>query len=229
MLELNFFITVSKEYLKPLVLEVGMNEINGQRYHVKQNPTNKYGMCYVLIPDQMWMKPYQDTFLITIFRNITLENMDMNRVFLQISSNETYNTINHKMTVLKNRLLEQEFVENGTILDIEYSEENIEFIKDCEEFGYFKCWAEKIAKTKDFNCTKRCVPIIFESLMDLIDEKIPKCTTPAEEYCLIGIESYKKYMLLKSTCLKVSRCFCTHLRPITSNYHSAICLFGKTF
>ena len=85
-------------------------------------------MCYVVIPDQLWMKPYQDTFLITIFRNITLENMDMNQVFLQISSNETYNTINHKMPVLKNRLLEQEFVENGTLLDIEYTEENIQFI-----------------------------------------------------------------------------------------------------
>ena len=120
---------------------------------------------------------------------------------------ETYDTVNHKMTVLKNRLLEQEFVENGTLLDIEYTEENIEFIKDCEEFGYFKCWAEKIAKSKGFNCTKKCVPIIFESLMELTDDKISKCTTTAEEYCLIGKESYKKYMLLKSTCLKVSRCY----------------------
>ena len=107
-------------------------------------------------------------------------------------------------------------MENGTLLDIEYTEENIEFIKDCEEFGYFKCWAEKIAKTKDFNCTQRCVPIIFESLMELIDENIPKCRTTAEEYCLIGKESYKKYMLLKSTCLKVSRCYSNDLEGSAS-------------
>ena len=207
--ELNndFFIAVSKDFSKPIELKVGMNEINGQKCHVKQNPTNKYGMCYVLIPDQMSMKPFQDTLMIMIFSNKTLENMDINQINVKVSSNDSYNTINEKMTGLKNTMLEQEFVGNGTTLRIEYTEESFEFIKDCDEIGFYKCWAKKITETQDFNCTKKCIPTIYESLMDWTDDKIPRCDTTSEENCMIGTESYKIYMQLKSTCLKVSRCF----------------------
>ena len=207
--ELNkdFFIAVSDDFSKPVVLEVGMNEINGKKYNVKQNPTNRYGLCYVLMPDQMQMKPFQDTLMIMIFSNKTLENMDINQINVKVSSNDSYNTINEKMTGLKNTMLEQEFVGNGTTLRIEYTEESFEFIKDCDEIGFYKCWAKKITETQDFNCTKKCIPTIYESLMDWTDDKIPRCDTTSEENCMIGTESYKIYMQLKSTCLKVSRCF----------------------
>ena len=52
---------------QPVDLVVGMNEIKSQKYRVKQNPARNYGMCYVILPDQMWMKPFQDDFLITIY------------------------------------------------------------------------------------------------------------------------------------------------------------------
>ena len=126
-------------------------------------------MCYVLKPDQMLLKPFQDVFLISIIRNITSENMDMRKIFLQTSSNDTYYTLTHKMTGLKNKVLEVDFVENGTYMAIEYTESNIEFIKDCSEVSYFKCWTEKLIKTKAFNCANKCFPIIYESLMDFMD------------------------------------------------------------
>ena len=110
------------------------------------------------------------------------------------------------MPGLKNEMLEQEFVGNGTSLRIEYTEENFEFIKDCDEIGFYKCWAKKIIETQDFNCTKKCIPTIYESLMDWTDGKIPRYDSTNEENCMIGTESYKIYMQLKSTCLKVSRC-----------------------
>ena len=72
------------------------------------------------------------------------------------------------------------------------------------EFGFFKCFAENIAETKDFNCTTTCIPIIYEPLRDWMDQAIPRCETTAEENCMLGLEMYKKYMQLKSTCLKVS-------------------------
>ena len=208
----DFFIAINSDISKnPIVLDTGINEMNGQKYHVKENPTNKNGMCYVVIPDQIWMRPFEDTLLITIFRNITSENKDMNQIIIQVSSNDTYNTVNEKMTSLTNTMLEQEFLSNGTAVQLTYTEENIEFIKECDEFGYFKCWAEKIAQTKSFNCTKKCTPIIFESIMEWTDEANPRCGSTAEENCMIGLEQYKKYMQLKSNCLKVCRCFCIYL------------------
>ena len=81
-------------------------------------------------------------------------------------------------------------------------EESTEFVKDCSETPFFKCWAEQIAKTRVFNCSKICVPLVFHSIMENIDHDIPKCLDNPEEYCMIGLDGYKKYTMLKSTCLK---------------------------
>ena len=43
------------------------------------------------------MKPMSDTWLVTIAKNITLENKDMNKVSIQISANDTFNSMNFKM------------------------------------------------------------------------------------------------------------------------------------
>ena len=98
--------------------------------------------------------------------------------------------------------MEQEFVSNNRYIAINYMEESTEFVKDCSETPFFKCWAEQIAKTRVFNCSKICVPLVFHSIMENIDHDIPKCLDNPEEYCMIGLDGYKKYTMLKSTCLK---------------------------
>ena len=201
----DYFISVGSLLSKPVALEVGMNEIKGQKYQLKQNPARNYGMCYVLFPDQMWMKPFEDNFIITIYRNISSENIDMGKIFLQISSNDTYNTIISEMTGLKNEVQELNFNStSATRVKVKYTESNMEYIKDCSEMGFFKCWAENLAKTNEFNCTNKCIPILYESLTDSMDQGLPKCANTAEEFCMIGREEYKITMKLKSACLKVS-------------------------
>ena len=81
-------------------------------------------------------------------------------------------------------------------------EENTEYIKDCSESSIYKCWAEKIADTKEINCTNRCVPVVLRSIMENIDHNIPECFDNSEDYCRLGVEGYKTYEKLRSTCLK---------------------------
>ena len=71
-------------------------------------------------------------------------------------------------------------------------------------FQYSIELAEKFETTEKFNCTKKCVPLMYDSLLDVIDHSIPKCTDPIEkdEYCMLGIKGYEASMKLKSTCIK---------------------------
>ena len=91
----DFSISVSSNLLQPKPLRVGKNEIEEegmiQRFQVKENPTHGIGMCYVIIPDQMFMRPFQDALTISIAKNLTDGN---DKLFIQISSNDTFNTIN---------------------------------------------------------------------------------------------------------------------------------------
>ena len=87
-------------------------------------------------------------------------------------------------------------------MTIDYTEESTEYIKDCSESLFFKCWAKQIAETKEFNCSKRCVPVVYSSIMENIEHDIPKCFTNSEEYCMLGVEGYKITQTLKSSCLK---------------------------
>ena len=56
----------------------------------------------------------------------------------------------------------------------------------------------------DFNCTKRCVPLVYDSLMDVIDHSILKCTDPIEkdEYCMLGLNGFGISQQLKSDNIK---------------------------
>ena len=150
------------------------------------------------------MQPYQDTFVVLVARNNTLNNEEMTKVTIQISSNETYNTLVHKISGIKKSILETDFTSNVTALGLSYTEENTEFIKDCSDSSFFKRYAEKIEETEKFNCIKKCVPLIFDSLMEVIDHDIPKCTDPIEkdEYCINGIKGVGITSELKSTCMK---------------------------
>ena len=198
----DFSISISGDLLVPKPLKVGRNEIKEKgiirSFKVKENPTYGIGMCYVIIPDQILMRPIQDTLTISITRNLTDGNDEISKLFLQISSNDTFNIINVKTS----DVMEYGFVSNDTYLKIDYTEENIEFIKDCSESSIFKCWAEKIADTKEFNCTKKCVPVVFRSSMENIDHNIPECFDNFEEYCMLGLEGIKTIEKLRSTCLK---------------------------
>ena len=150
------------------------------------------------------MQPYEETLLLTVARNDSADNEEMKKIAIQISSNDTYGTIVHKVSGVKNSIIEQDFTSNVTALAIFYTEENTEFIKDCSEYPFFKCWAEKTEETEKFNCTKKCIPLTYDSLMDAIDHSVPKCQDPIEkdEYCMLGVKGYGIASKLKSTCLK---------------------------
>ena len=115
-----------------------------------------------------------------------------------------YNALIHKISGAKNSVLETDFTSNLTAIGMYYTEENTEFIKDSP---FFKRYAEKIEETEEFNCTKKCVPLIYDSLMDTINHSIPKCTDPIEkdEFCINGIKGFETASKLKSTCMKQCR------------------------
>jgi hypothetical protein len=146
--------------------------------------------------------------VVLIARNNTLNNDVMTSVTIQISSNETYNALLHKMSGVKSSILETTFTSKDTTLAMYYSEENTEFIKDCSESLFFKRYAEKIKETDKFNyCNNKCVPLTFDSLMEVIDHNTPKCTDPIEkdEYCINGPKGMGVTSELKSTCMKQCR------------------------
>ena len=92
----DFSISISTDLLKPPKLaKVGRNVINengiNRSFQVKENPAFGVGMCYVIIPDQILMRPFQDTLAISIAKNLTDGN---DNLLIQISSNDTFNNIN---------------------------------------------------------------------------------------------------------------------------------------
>ena len=92
----DFSIYISTDLLKPpKLLKVGRNVINekgiNRSFQVKENPAFGVGMCYVIIPDQISMRPFQDTLVISIAKNLTDGNDNLR---IQISSNDTFNNIN---------------------------------------------------------------------------------------------------------------------------------------
>ena len=145
--------------------------------------------------------------VVLIAKNDTSDNKEMTRVTIQISSNDTYNALIHKISGAKNSVLETDLTSNLTAIGMYYTEENNEFIKDCSDTPFFKRFAEKIEETEEFNCTKKCVPLIYDSLMDTIHHSIPKCTDPIEkdEFCINGIKGFEIASKLKSTCMKQCR------------------------
>ena len=93
----DFSISISTDLLKPpKPLKVGRNEITEEgkilSFQVKENPTYGVGMCYVIIPNQIFIRPFQDTLAIFIAKNLTDDGND--KLLIQISSNDTFNNIN---------------------------------------------------------------------------------------------------------------------------------------
>ena len=203
----DFVIQLSLKLSKPTPLKLGMNEIKMEnsiyKFEVKEMPTQTSGLCYVIIPMGLSLKPYKESMFIGIARNETAENEEMKKVDIQISSNDTYHTFNHKVSGMKNRIIEQDFTSNLTSLGIHYSEENTEFIKDCSDSSFFKRLANKLEETEKFNCTKKCIPLMYDSLMNVINHNIPKCTDPIKmNECMLGMKGFDTMLELKSTCIK---------------------------
>mgnify|MGYP001267241215 CR=1 FL=1 len=93
----DFSISISTDLLKPpKPLKVGRNEITEEAkilsFQVKENPTYGVGMCYVIIPNQLFIRPFQDTLAIFIAKNNLTDGND--KLLIQISSNDTFNNIN---------------------------------------------------------------------------------------------------------------------------------------
>ena len=135
------------------------------------------------------MQPYQDTLMVLIAKNDTLDNKEMTRVTIQISSNDTYNALTHKISGAKNNVRSTDFTtSNLTAIGMYYTEENNEFIKDCSDTPFFKRFAEKIEETEEFNCTKKCVPLIYDSLMDIINHSYQNVQTLSKKmnFVLMG-------------------------------------------
>ena len=204
----DFVIGLGINFFQHNLLNIGMNKIETENsiynFEVKEIPTVTSGMCYAIVPIGMTMQPYEDTMFLLIAKNTTLENTEMTKVTIQISSNDSYNTIIHKINGMKNSIFEKDFTSNSTSLAIYYTEETNEFIKECSESPFFKCLAETFVGTEKFNCTKKCVPLVYDSLMDVIDHSIPKCTDPIEkdEYCMIGLNGFGMSQKLKSDSIK---------------------------
>ena len=173
------------------------------KFEVKEMPTQTSGICYVIIPMGISLQPYKESMFIGIARNETAKNKEMTKVDIQISSNDSYFTFDHKVSGMNNRRIEQDFTSNLTNLGIYYTEENTEFIKDCSDSSFFKHLANKLEETEKFNCTKKCVPLIYDSLMNVINHNIPKCTDPIKnDECMLGMKGYETREDLKSTCIK---------------------------
>ena len=203
----DFVIQISLKLSEPTLLTLGMNEIKMEnsiyKFEVKEMPSQTSGLCYVIIPTGISLKPYKESIFIGIARNETAENEEMTKVDIQISSNDTYLTFDHKVSGMKNRIIEQEFTSNLTSLGIYYTEENTEFIKDCSDASFFKRLANKLEETDKFNCTKKCVSLMYDSLMNVINHNIPKCTNPIKNNeCMLGMIGYETTAELKSTLIK---------------------------
>ena len=193
---------------KPKALMVGTNEIvSGEavtKYDVKEVSTINQGMCYVILPNEIFMSPYLDHLTLIIAKNSTSKEDKMDKVMMQISSKDTFPAIFATAPAVNNELITIDFdLQNeDNFLDIDYTEENTEYINDCNKMAFFKCYATKIAESEEFKCPKKCIPLIFQSLMDTIDHNIPRCETDEEHYCMVKTEASKIIFKLKSTCQK---------------------------
>ena len=188
---------------KPKSLKVGMNEIvTGKaiaKYDVKEVYTTNNGMCFTIIPNEIFMTPYVDYLTILVSKR---DKMD--ELIVQISSNDTFHTTYATAPAMNNEMISIDFdIRNkGDGLTIEYTEENTEYINECSEMAFFKCYATTIAESEEFKCPKKCVSLIYQAIMDTIAHNIPRCETDAENYCMVGTESMKPIGKLKSTCRK---------------------------
>ena len=204
----DFVIEIGINFIQRKLLNIGMNKIETENstynFEVKEIPTVTSGMCYAIIPIGMFLKPYKETMYIAIARNVTADSNEMKKVTIQISSNDTYDTINHSISGMKNMKIERDLTSGYTNLGIFYTEEITEYIKDCIDASFFKRYAEKIKETESFDCNKKCVPLVLDSLMDSIEHTLPKCTDPIEkdEYCMLAIKGYEISSDLKSTLIK---------------------------
>ena len=193
---------------KPKSLMVGMNEIvTGKtitKYNVKEISTWNDGMCYIIIPNEIFMAPYVDYLTIMLAKNSTPNKDKMNDIIVQISSNDTYHTTYAAAPAMNNEMISIDFgIHNKDKgLNIDYTEENTEYIKNCSKMAFFKCYATKIAESEEFKCPKKCVSLIHQALMDTIDHNIPRCETDDENYCMVGTKSTKTIRKLKSSCRK---------------------------
>ena len=185
-----------------------MNEIftgrGIRKYDVKEFTSLNYGMCYIIIPKEIFMTPYLDYLNILVAKNDTSKKDKMEKVMVQISSNNTFQTIIDSAPAIDNEMISHEFhpQNKDNFLVIDYTEENTEYIKDCSKIAFFKCYASSFAVSEDFKCSKKCFPFIHQLLMDTIDHKIPRCGTDAEHYCMMGTESLKTILKLKTNCKK---------------------------
>ena len=104
----DFVIGIGVNILKPTPLNIGINEINAGRniykFNVKQSPVATQGLCYIIIPDQAFLR--QDYLAISIAKNNTPDNIDLRKVKFQVSSNDTFNTLFSGASGTKNHIME---------------------------------------------------------------------------------------------------------------------------
>ena len=205
----DFAIGLFEGYPKePKSLKVGANEIvTGKiisKYDVKEISHPTYGMCYIIIPNEIFMTPYVDYLTLLVAKNSTLNKDKIDEVMVQISSNDTFPTILDSAPAIDNEIISIGFDQQNKdkLLFIDYSEENTEYISDCSEMAFFKCWATKIQESEEFKCPRKCVALAYQSMMDTIDHNTSTCETDTEQYCMVGPEGLETIMKLKSTCQK---------------------------
>ena len=104
----------------------------------------------------------------------------MNEVMVQISSKDTFPTIFASAPATKNEMISVQFdlKNKENFLDIEYIEENTEYISNCSELAFFKCYATKIAESDEFRCPKKCIPFTFQSMITQRSLHVHSTLTP---------------------------------------------------
>ena len=111
---------------------VGMNEIftakSITKYDVKEVSTTTFGICYAIIPNEIFMKPYADKLILLLAKNNTSNEDKMDEIMVQISSKDTLHTIYATAPGMNNEMISSDF-ELQNYLDILYTEENTEYIK----------------------------------------------------------------------------------------------------
>mgnify|MGYP002053348083 FL=1 len=80
----DFVIALGPVWSEPILLNVGRNEIKTEnsihQLEVKEMPTLMSGMCYVIIPMGIYLKPYEEWMQIIVARNNTGDNEEMKKV-----------------------------------------------------------------------------------------------------------------------------------------------------
>ena len=152
------------------VLTIGHNQVTYaemmETFVVKEFPSVFHGMCYVILPVKNVIIPTDYWYLVSIATNKSLDG----KIRIQLSSGDNFNSMGYSTSIpgIENNIQETR-LNSDSATEIIFKEKNTEFIKDCTtQTSFFKCWADNFlaAQPEDFNCTKKCLPLVYGGIVN---------------------------------------------------------------